>query len=90
MKLLCTEYYKWVDYYNLHQIQTSLHQANRQVLKVYNSHRQLVEGSLPPSSLQIFGLEHKNSQAFPHCTAAESHKVFCLLGLLRQLPCEPF
>ena len=53
------------------------------------SPRQLVETSRPPPSMQIIGLEHKNSSACPHCTAAESHKSFCLLDPLRQLSCEP-
>ena len=70
-------------------MQNSLHQVNRKILQVCNSHGQLVETSRPPSSSQIIGLEHKNSQACPHCTAAESHKSFCLLNPLRQLHCEP-
>ena len=40
------------------------------------SHRQLIETSRPPSSLQKVGIEHKNSHAFPHCTAADSQKIF--------------
>ena len=47
-----------------------------------------MESSRPPSSLQIVGLEHMNSLACRHCTAAESHKYICLPSPLRQLPCE--
>ena len=41
------------------------------------------------SSSQKLGLEHQISQDCPHCSAAESHKPFCLLGPVPQPPCEP-
>ena len=41
------------------------------------------------SSLQVIGLEHKNSLACPHCNITESHNISCLLGPLRQPLCEP-
>ena len=35
--------------------------------------------SLLPSFSQIFGLEHRNFVALPHCTATEAHKHLCLV-----------
>ena len=59
------------------------------MFQVFNSHGQFFETSRFPFPLQIIRLEQKNSQACPHCTAAESHKFFSLLGPLDQASCEP-
>ena len=63
-------------------MQISLHQLHGQIRPVYNSHRQLVETSRPPSSLKNFGLDHKNSLVCTNCTVAESHIYFYSLGQL--------
>ena len=63
-----------------------LHQVVRKFPRIFISNKHFVETSLLPSSLKIIGLDHVNSLAFPHCTAAESHKLFFLLGPLRQSP----
>ena len=62
----------------------------REILQVYNPNKQLVEISRPPFSLEIIGLEHKNSQACSHSTALESQKTFCLLGPLHELLVSQF
>ena len=58
------------------------------IFQVYSSHKHVVEIPLPPS-LQTIGFENMNFLAFPHCTAAESHNSFYLLGPLCQSYCEP-
>ena len=63
-------------------------EVGKWILQVYNSHRQFIETSRPPSSLYILAIEHKNSPVCLRWTAAESHKIFCLLGPLRQKHCD--